>query len=264
MSRDTTISRRVLSDQVKDRLLQAILEGSYPPGSRIVETRAAREFGTSQAPVREALRDLEALGVVEITAFRGARVRRPKVGELIEALEIRSVLESLAVRLALPRLLPADFEELGQLLEAMHRTADEGDPRLGAEIDASFHGLLIEIAGNGTLERVWESLGPLARTHITFFVAPGADLHHIADLHAPILAALRAGDEDRAVEAIRHHFEDTEAMLRRHWRDDPVATAGPASTSGTTDGKRRRAARSRRIQPTEGSVAAADGLRQPT
>ena len=77
----------MLSDQVKDRLLQAILEGRYPPGARIVETQVARELGTSQAPVREALRDLEGLGVVETTAFRGARVRRPSTDEPLEAVE---------------------------------------------------------------------------------------------------------------------------------------------------------------------------------
>ena len=91
MMRDTVISRSVLSDQVKDRLLQAILDGRYPPGARIVETRVAREFGTSQAPVREALRDLEAIGVVETTAFRGARVRRPSAAELLEAFAIRTL-----------------------------------------------------------------------------------------------------------------------------------------------------------------------------
>jgi len=74
------IARSVLSGQVKDRLLQEIMIGHYPPGARIVETRVARELGTSQAPVREALRDLEALGVVEINAFRGARVRHPTQG----------------------------------------------------------------------------------------------------------------------------------------------------------------------------------------
>ena len=77
MTPDVQISRSPLSDQIKDRLLQEIMAGGYAPGSRIVETRVARELGTSQAPVREALRDLEALGVVETTAFRGARVRRP-------------------------------------------------------------------------------------------------------------------------------------------------------------------------------------------
>ena len=58
-----SIGRNVLAEQVKDRLLQDILAGVYPPNSRIVETRVARDLGTSQAPVREALRGLEALGV---------------------------------------------------------------------------------------------------------------------------------------------------------------------------------------------------------
>src|SRR5512132_3323511 len=102
------ISRSVLSDQVKDRLLQAILDGRYQPGARIVETRVARELGTSQAPVREALRDLEGLGVVESTAFRGARVRRPSVDELLEAFAVRSELESLGARLAINHLTDAD------------------------------------------------------------------------------------------------------------------------------------------------------------
>ena len=86
MATETAIPRGVLSDAVKDRLLEQIVDGTYPPGSRIVETRVARELGTSQAPVREALRDLEALGVVEISPFRGARVRRPGLED--EGLEL--------------------------------------------------------------------------------------------------------------------------------------------------------------------------------
>ena len=90
-----SISRSVLADQVKDRILEDILNGHHPPDSRIIETQVARELGTSQAPVREALRGLEALGVVEITPFRGARVRRPSRREILEAYAVRSTLESL-------------------------------------------------------------------------------------------------------------------------------------------------------------------------
>ena len=64
MAPGNQILRSPLSDQVKERLLQDILVGAYPPGSRIVETRVARELGISQAPVREALRDLPPIGVV--------------------------------------------------------------------------------------------------------------------------------------------------------------------------------------------------------
>ena len=77
MTVEPILSRAVLADQVKDRLLEDILTGRLPPGSRIIETKIARQLGTSQAPVREALRGLEALGVVEITPFRGSCVRRP-------------------------------------------------------------------------------------------------------------------------------------------------------------------------------------------
>ena len=97
------IPRSVLADQVRDRLLEGILSGHYPPDARIIETQVARELGTSQAPVREALRGLEALGVVEITPFRGARVRRPTRREILEAYTVRSTLEALAARSAVPR-----------------------------------------------------------------------------------------------------------------------------------------------------------------
>ena len=73
------VTRSVLAEQIKELLLEDILSGVFAPDSRIVETLLARELGTSQAPVREALRGLEALGVVELTPFRGARVAaRPR------------------------------------------------------------------------------------------------------------------------------------------------------------------------------------------
>ena len=140
MAAETAISRSVLSDAVKDRLLEAILDGRYPPGSRIVETRVARELGTSQAPVREALRDLEALGVVEITAFRGARVRRPSTDELLEAYVVRAELEALAVRLALPRLADADLAGSRSTWTTCCAAADAGDTVAEAPADAAFHG----------------------------------------------------------------------------------------------------------------------------
>ncbi len=223
---ETAISRAVLSDTVKDRLLEAILDGRYPPGSRIIETKAAREFGTSQAPVREALRDLEALGVVEIAPFRGARVRRPSRDELLEAYAVRSELEALVVRLAVPRLTGEDLERLAALLEEMHARAETGDTVGEASADAAFHGYLVNVAGNGTLKRVWSLLEPYSRTYITLAV-PGADRHRIAGLHTPVLEALRSGDTVRAQAAIRDHFEKARTMLAALWLE-PESGGGDA------------------------------------
>jgi DNA-binding GntR family transcriptional regulator len=221
------ISRSVLSDTVKDRLLEAILDGRYPPGSRIIETRAAKEFGTSQAPVREALRDLEALGVVEISPFRGARVRRPSREELLEAYVVRTELEALVVRLAVPRLTEADLALLAGFLDEMHRAAEAGDAVGEASADAAFHGLLVDLAGNRTLKRVWGLLEPYSRTYITIAV-PGADRQRIAGLHNPVLESLRTGDVGSAEAAIRHHFTDARSMLADLWPGtEPDAPAEP-------------------------------------
>jgi DNA-binding GntR family transcriptional regulator len=228
MPRDAAISRSVLSDQVKDRLLQAILAGRYPPGARIVETRVARELGTSQAPVREALRDLEALGVVETTAFRGARVRRPSAAELLEGFTVRAELESLGARLAIPRLTDEDLRVLASYVEEMRRTAEDGDLHAEATADAAFHGRIIELSGNATLQRVWKTLEPFSRTYITM-VVPGVDRRRIAELHAPVLSALRLRDASVAATVIHDHFADTAAMLTRLWASTAAPTSGEAS-----------------------------------
>ncbi|MEW6225202.1 MAG: GntR family transcriptional regulator [Chloroflexota bacterium] len=227
MTRQARISRSVLSDQVKDRLLQAILDGRYPPGARIVETRVARELGTSQAPVREALRDLEGLGVVETTAFRGARVRRPSADELLEAFAVRAELESLAARLAVAKIEEGDLEALAGLVATMQEAAESGETYAEATADAAFHGRVVELAGNATLTRVWRTLEPFLRTYITI-VSPGADRRRIADEHLPILDALRRRDPDLAVEVLHTHFERAAAGLASHWaeRGDTAAAAG--------------------------------------
>jgi len=217
------ISRAVLADQVKERLLEDILAGRYPASGRIVETRVARELGTSQAPVREALRGLEALGVVEILPFRGARVRRPSTSELLDSYAVRAALESLAARLAVPQLADTDLAELTALVDEMRRSADGGDNHAVATADAAFHERIVQLAGNAALHRAWRSLEPLSRTYLTL-VFPGADARWTAGLHPPILEALRRRDAEEVEKALRHHFAEIGAMLGRKWE---VAGARP-------------------------------------
>lgn len=233
MPDDRAISRTVLADQVRDRLLEAILAGQYPPNSRIIETRVARELGTSQAPVREALRGLEALGLVEISPFRGARVRHPSTRELLEAYVVRSELESLGARLAVPQLTDEDLAELIGLGDEMQRAARAGDRHAVAIADANFHARLVRAARNATLERVWRALEPFSRTYITL-VIPGSDVQWTADIHAPILSALRARDTELVVRALQQHFADVSARLGAEWSEsDPRATEAAEPAAGT-------------------------------
>lgn len=230
MSGSDPLPRSVLADQVKDWLLEQILNGSYPPDSRIVETAVAKELGTSQAPVREALRGLEALGVVEIAPFRGARVRRLEAAELLEANTVRATIEVLGARLAMARLTDDAIAELVALGEQLRRVADAGDGRVLATVDASLHERIMELAGNSTLLRVWRSLEPMSRTYITL-AGPGSDPQWSAALHDPILDAIRARDEDGVVRAIENHFDEVHEWLAGHLTEVVEQAAGSASTA---------------------------------
>jgi DNA-binding GntR family transcriptional regulator len=235
MTDDAGITRSVLSEQVKGRLLQAILDGRYPPGARIVETRVAREFGTSQAPVREALRDLEALGVVETAAFKGARVREPSTEELLEAFEVRAILEGHGAVLAMENLGEPELGRLEDLIEDMRAAAAVGDAYREAAIDTEFHRLIMHHAGNATLERVWRTLEPFLRTYITI-VSPEVDRQAVADRHMPIVEALRRQNADLIEDAMRAHFEAAASALAEAWPNHGSGSAVSGTTAG--DGSR--------------------------
>ena len=175
-------------ERAKDVILQRIVSGEYPPGSRLVETRIAQELGVSQAPVREALRDLEQLGCIVHEPFRGCSVRAFSAEELLEAFPVRAALEALAARLA----------------------AEAHDQ---AQANASFHATIVRASRNATLERQWQLLEPFSRTYLTVS-QPGLDLLALSERHIPILEALRARDPDAAAAAMHQHLMDAAELLK--------------------------------------------------
>jgi DNA-binding GntR family transcriptional regulator len=209
----SVVTRTVLREQVKELLLERILSGVYRPGDRLVETRIAQELGTSQAPVREALRDLELLRFVESEPFRGARVREVSAEELAEIYPVRAAVEELAAREAAAQL-GGRTDALERELDAMRRAAADGDLHRLVEHDVAFHRLIVEASGNRILLDVWASLRVEVRTIITA-LKTGIDHHELADTHEPVLEALTAGDPERAGRAIRRHIEEFGELLLR-------------------------------------------------
>ena len=208
----SSVSRVVLREQVKDLILKRILTGVYAPGDRLVETRIAQELGTSQAPVREALRDLELLRFVESAAFKGARVREVSDEELLEIYPVRAALEELAAREAAVRL-GGRVEPLETELEAMFTAADAGDLHAQVGHDVTFHRLIVEASGNAILLDTWSFLRVESRTTITA-LRTGMEGREIAERHRPILDALRAEDPHRAGTALRRHLEEFAELLK--------------------------------------------------
>jgi DNA-binding GntR family transcriptional regulator len=202
------VGRTVLREQVRELLLQRILSRRYAPGQRLVETRIAQELGVSQAPVREALRELELLRFVDSAPFRGTWVREVSDQELAEVYPIRAALEEVAARAAAERL-QGDVAALEAEVEAMAAAADVHEQ---VEHDVRFHELIIDASGNVRLGELWRSLQVEARTMITA-LRTGLDPVEIARRHEPIIEALRRRDGPTAGVEIRRHVEEFGRMF---------------------------------------------------
>lgn len=206
--------------EIYQRLKSAILAGVLAPGARLTELDLARQFGTSQAPVREALRRLEQEGLVRAFPRRGTYVTRLTSREVEEVYSLRAELEAYAVRryieradsdaMALPRRL------LGELRDAAAR---DDQPAL-VETDLRFHRALCDGAGNALLRQVWSLIDARVRGMMAVGDLLTGDLRRIAELHVPLVEAIEARDAALAETLIREH-------LRTIWVETGLASAPP-------------------------------------
>ncbi|NJP44945.1 GntR family transcriptional regulator [Actinacidiphila epipremni] len=147
-----------LREQIREHILEGIVSGRWKPGERIVERRIAVELQVSQTPVREALRELETLRLIESAPNKGVRVRELTAADLKESYPVRAGLEQVAAELAAPRL-AADASVLEREVAAL-RLADAAlDGEAQARHTVAFHHEIVRAAGNAVLLHAWESLG---------------------------------------------------------------------------------------------------------
>ncbi len=114
-------------DWILNGLRHDILEGRYPPGTRLVTRQIAEDYGTSEIPVREALNQLQQEGLIRTEPHVGAVTSPLSAADLRELFEVRMALEGLAVRLATPRLTDADLAEAREINRSLHGAVERGD-----------------------------------------------------------------------------------------------------------------------------------------
>ena len=214
-----TLSRSVMRDQIRELIIQRILDGTYQPGQRVVELQLVQELGVSQAPVREALRDLEAMRFIETEPFKGARVRQVSRAELTEAYPVRAALEELAGQIAAPLVDNNMLRLLETEIQNMLEAARSKDQHGLLVHDARFHELIVEGAGNTVLLDSWSGLRIEAYTLVSL-VKSDEDLVAIANTHLPILDALRQRDGELAGKVMREHIEHFGSQLFGDDHDD--------------------------------------------
>jgi DNA-binding GntR family transcriptional regulator len=189
--------------RIRNALLERIVGGHYSAGERLVELQVAREFGASQAPVREALRDLENAGLVTIRPRRGSFVNDYHAQTQHEIYAVRGALEEAALRFAFPR--RAEFAaSLREHLAGMREAARDRDIEALIHHSVRFHRVIMRAAGNDLLLKMWESLHVELHSRKTL-LQPNIDFSAVAESHRPILAAIEAGDVEKAARLSREH-----------------------------------------------------------
>lgn len=204
MEQEVGIQHDSISNRVGKWLSERILNGTYPPGHRLVELRIARELKTSQAPVREALRELEASGLVESEPFKGTRVRQVSAREMQEAYQARAIIEQHAAELAAVYF-QNNTSKLQSEIIAAHEAAERGDIEKFSHHNAAFHRHIVETTGNSVLLRIWDALGSEIRTQVFLSQEKFSPLEG-ERLHQAIIDALQNGDGKLAGRLLREHL----------------------------------------------------------
>ena len=192
-----------LSGQVRNYILTKILNGEFEPGERLIEMKIAHLMQTSQAPVREAIRELESTGLLETLPNRGARVREVSNQELSDIYDVRAQLEGYAAEIICQKQ-TSIVEELTETVKRMIDSAKKDDLMSFASINHEFHSIIIKNAGNEILLKTWQTLHIQIKTFL-IVNRDERDLLEVANSHYKIIDAFRNFDGMKArLEVIKH------------------------------------------------------------
>jgi len=219
LSLDLGMPGAAAHDEAYAYILAALRLGRFRAGERLIPENIATEIGTSRMPVREALRRLAAEGLVTLRANRGATVNELNLQDMREVFEMRAVLEGLAVRLAAPRLGPAELRQLWRRLEVMEDRAEPGLDWTTAH--RAFHEALCAYSGSPRLMRQIASLHAVVEPHMRVWDAMPDRHVGTREHHEKLLEVLRGGDPQACEAAMRQHVLDTVPDLVRQMSAAP-------------------------------------------
>jgi len=198
----------LLSQKVYRILKTEIVKRYLKPGTKLLEVKIAKQMGVSRTPIREAIRELAAEGFVKIIPNQGVIVSIASIEDTQEVLQIRSVLEGLAARLATKVINGEEIKELEKYIEQMEYYANKDNALAFSKIDVEFHELILNICGNNRLIQIRKNLSDQAhRYRIRSLSIPGRLKHSLKE-HQEIVKALKRKDSEQAGRLSQKHIEN--------------------------------------------------------
>jgi DNA-binding GntR family transcriptional regulator len=204
---------RTAHEYARDTIRKAILDGTLSAGTRLHQGQLATDLGVSTTPVREALRDLAAEGLIVFEPQRGAVVRGLRLEEVQEIYDLRMALDPLALRRSIDHLGPSVFDEAELLMEQMDA---EDDTARWAQLNRQFHDLFIAPVAGTRLGHILSGLRDSASVYVGLSLeADPTQLGHASSEHRQFASACRARDIDSAVEITLTHLQATVDAIAR-------------------------------------------------
>jgi DNA-binding GntR family transcriptional regulator len=208
-------SELATSHRIASLLKEDILAGKYPPGVRLRQEDIAEQFGASRSPVREALRMLEADGLVNLVAHTGAWITQLSLAECEEMYQIRERIEPLLLRLSIPHLTKAKLDQLADLASQMEKNKEV---EVFLKLDREFH--LLSYAGAETVllgemvQRLWNTTQHYRRAYTRLLASDGFRPAHYE--HHLLLSAILKNDVEDAERVLYGHIRRTRHELSQH------------------------------------------------
>lgn len=209
--------RESLGRLAYERIKGDILDERLLPRQPLIEAELAAKYGVSKTPVREALLSLAREGLVEMSSFRGGRVRDFTADDAREIYELREVLEPFALRRAVPRLTDGDRRSLRDLLDKAQAAAEGGDRRELSRLNCAFHSSLVARCRNEKVIEILAHLQNQVRVMSLRFWNVRATHLREAEQHEAILTAVEAGQANRAAELLGEHISEFRERYIREW-----------------------------------------------
>lgn len=211
-SGDFGAPRRTANQFVRDSLRRAILNKQIPPGSRLVQAEIARQLNVSSTPVREALRELAAEGLVRLDAHHTATVNTGDLDDLEEIYALRRMLEPYCTRLAVERI---SEEELSRAQDLNSRMREVANPAEWVRLNSEFHGILSDAAGSPRLSAILKGLRDSASVYVSVRIQTEEELQASNLDHRRIVDAFVARDAETAAATVLAHITGTKAVVSK-------------------------------------------------